>query len=324
LDANERQPVIILGFADASLDGYGAVVYARTVSSLAENDVRVQLVCAKSKVSPAKSLTVPRLELLASLLLSNLVQHILETYNERICISKVLVFSDSSVVFSWLKTPYIKDKFVLNRIMQIKENIPNALLYHIEGIRNPADCLSRGLTPAQLVNHPLWLLGPSWITLPENEWPLLLSTLDVSAINKNSDVFIAKEYPDENHPLLNLFERLSSWPKILRITVWVLRFLKIIPCKKVVTADDLQKAELVLIKLVQLKHFNMEIKNLKLNKDVSRNFQKLRPFLQDGLLRVGGRIEKASLSVTKKHPIILSAKSQFTEKLVDYYHHILF
>ena len=40
------------------------------------------------------------------------------------------------------------------------------------------------------------------------------------------------------------------------------------------------------------------------------------------MLRVGGRIENASLSVTKKHPIILSVKSQFTENPVDYYHHI--
>ncbi|KAG5868591.1 hypothetical protein JTB14_030285 [Gonioctena quinquepunctata] len=66
LGANGKQPIIILAFADASTTGYGAVVYFRTVSSFGKKDISVQLICAKSKVSP-QSYDFPRIELLASI-----------------------------------------------------------------------------------------------------------------------------------------------------------------------------------------------------------------------------------------------------------------
>ena len=45
------------------------------------------------------------------------------------------------------------------------------------------------------------------------------------------------------------------------------------------------------------------------------NIYKLDPVLQDGLLRVGGRLRKASMPAEIKHPIILS-KDQPISKLV--------
>nr|CAI5848850.1 unnamed protein product [Callosobruchus analis] len=38
----------------------------------------------------------------------------------------------------------------------IKENIPETEWRYVEGNSNPADCLSRGLTPRQLVTHPIY------------------------------------------------------------------------------------------------------------------------------------------------------------------------
>ncbi|XP_074033910.1 uncharacterized protein [Leptinotarsa decemlineata] len=319
IGAIERNPVMVLAFADASLNAYGAVVYLRSV--LSNNDVEVQLVCAKSKVSSAKRLTVPRLELLAALLLSNLVKYVLETYKERILITKTLAFSDSSTVLSWLKSSQSRDVFVANRIVRIQENIPEVSWYHIEGIQNPADCLSRGLLPEQLVRHPQWLHGPTWIKLPPNEWPCFreeaknFGKKDIIVLNNNTDL-------DFHHPLLDLLERYSSWHKILRIIVWVLRFLKIIPNKKIISSKDLHIAELVLIKLVQIKHFDFEIQMLKSNRSGSSRLIKLHPFLQDGLLRVGGRLANSNLNFCQKHPLILPAKDILTEKLIDFHHKI--
>lgn len=320
IGASERQPVIILAFSDASLDGYGAVVYLRTTSL--NGEINVQLVCSKSKVSSAKSLTIPRLELLAAFLLSNLVKHVLETYKDRIFILKALAFSDSSTVISWLKSPYLKDVFVGNRVEQIKENIPSVLWYHIEGIQNPADCLSRGLTPSQLIGHSMWLQGPLWMGLPEDQWPdFEQNNSDVSSTPEIPQILLLANSINE-HPFFELIDKISSWNKILRIMVYVLRFLKLTPQQELISASDNRKAEMVLIKLVQLKHFNSDIERLRINQECSPQLRKLRPFLQDGLLRVGGRIENSNLGFSQKHPLILPAKETLTERLIDFYHKI--
>lgn len=49
------------GFADASQQAYGACVYLRSSSSISE--FKVHLITSKSRVSPIKALSIPRLEL---------------------------------------------------------------------------------------------------------------------------------------------------------------------------------------------------------------------------------------------------------------------
>jgi hypothetical protein len=58
------------GFSDACLTSYGACIYIRSVK---EEQVVVRLLCAKSKVSPLKGMTIPRLESQAALMLAKLV-----------------------------------------------------------------------------------------------------------------------------------------------------------------------------------------------------------------------------------------------------------
>ena len=47
-------------FSDASLDGYGAVLYQVSQDS---EEIEVSFVIAKARVTPLRSLSVPRLEL---------------------------------------------------------------------------------------------------------------------------------------------------------------------------------------------------------------------------------------------------------------------
>ncbi|KAJ8947301.1 hypothetical protein NQ317_003027, partial [Molorchus minor] len=54
------------GFSDASLSAYGCCIYVRTVDGFGNS--HVNLLCAKSKVSPLKCITIPRLELCGALL----------------------------------------------------------------------------------------------------------------------------------------------------------------------------------------------------------------------------------------------------------------
>lgn len=62
-------------FCDASEAGYGTVVYLRQFT---ETGIHVRLVCGKSKVSPLKVISIPRLELCAAVLGSNLIEYLLE------------------------------------------------------------------------------------------------------------------------------------------------------------------------------------------------------------------------------------------------------
>ncbi|XP_041450702.1 uncharacterized protein LOC121404705 [Drosophila obscura] len=58
-------------FCDASLQAYGACIYARSFKDTADE---VHLLCSKARVAPLKTLTVPKLELCAAFLLANLLR----------------------------------------------------------------------------------------------------------------------------------------------------------------------------------------------------------------------------------------------------------
>nr|CAI5862967.1 unnamed protein product [Callosobruchus analis] len=293
-------PVILIGFADASQVGYGGVVYLR--SQTAGGKATVALVCAKSRISPSKLVSIPRLELCAALLLSKLMKYVLEVYTERIVISDIFAFSDSSTVLQWLNCLDLKDIFVAYRVYKIKENLPMVQWRHIEGTENPADCLSRGVTPSQLVNHVLWKSGPVWLKSSSDQWPGKI-TFSQTSIEPNIECTFTS-LQGERHPLLELFVRRSSWSNIINITVRVLRFLKILPAGNRILVSDIVEAEFSIIRLVQLEHFGVDIQRIESGKECSPKLMKLRPFLKNGLLRVGGRLGDSNLEFRSKHPHI--------------------
>ncbi|KAG5884051.1 hypothetical protein JTB14_037456 [Gonioctena quinquepunctata] len=84
----------------------------------------------------------------------------------------------------------------------------------------------------------------------------------------------------------------------------------------------MNRAELVLVRIVQGKYFKSDIKLLILGREISKRLRKLNLFLQNVILMVGRRLENAPLTFVARHPIILPGKDPFTEKLIDYYHKI--
>merc|ERR1712035_283207 len=74
------------------------------------------------------------------------------------------------------------------------------------------------------------------------------------------------------------------------------------------TVEDIDKAELAIIQFCQRRKFVEEISCLEKGQNVkkSSHLYKLCPRLEDGVLRVGGRLSKAALPLESKHPIILS------------------
>ena len=107
---------------------------------------------------------------------------------------------------------------------------------------------------------------------------------------------------------------------------------------KPVTVQELQNAEHVILHLVQYKSFSKELKILRRTDatDVDNHDElthckvsikkdsclyKLDPFIaEDGLIRVGGRIRRASIPKELAHPIILPKHGHITHLLIDHYH----
>lgn len=313
--------VNLIGFADASERAYGGVVYLQVRIG---SSYSVQLVCAKSKVSPVKTISVARLELCAALLLSQLLHKVRDTVSPHHSINKIYAFTDSKVVLAWIaSSPHRWQTFVANRVTKIIELIPADCFNHVAGIENPADCLSRGVTPVNLLHHPLWHRGPSWISHDPSEWP-------ISSFDHNAEDEDVPERKSVSHPVVvevaespiyALALRMSSWSKLLRAIVYVCRFISQLPNGTSVSSSDLEVAEYTLLRALQAVHFNKDIQNLKNNTPCSPALLKLKPFLDErGIVRVGGRLSNSDESYNYKHPCILPRHDHVVDLLVDFYH----
>ncbi|XP_026676853.1 uncharacterized protein LOC113466008 [Diaphorina citri] len=149
----------------------GACVYVHVVHP--DNSTHVHLACAKSKVAPMKYVTIPRLELCAALLLSKLLLVVTEIFAARYDIQNVFCFTDSTVALSWIiSEPFKWNTFVANRVSKIQEVVHQNNWYHVQGVENPADVLSRGTSPSELVGNSLYWNGPPWVKQPTDQWEL--------------------------------------------------------------------------------------------------------------------------------------------------------
>lgn len=299
-------------FCDASLQAYASCVYLRSINS--EGKYETHLLCSKTKVSPLKPTTVPRLELCAALLGAQLMQQVLGALAISI---PVYYWSDSQIVLCWIKKePNQLQPFVGNRVSKIQtlSNIND--WYYIKTNENPSDLATRGVLPENLVNLRLWWHGPKFLSCP----------IDQSLIkNDETHDFIIPELKKSSILLttrqvdnLNLFNRFSCINKLRRVVSYCIRFisnLRKIPQERIygqLNVTEINNANIILLKLAQLDSFSKEISLLKTDGKILEKHNKLSclsPFIDNtGILRVGGRLKFSELQINQKHPIILSSK----------------
>lgn len=140
-------------FADASNVAYAAVIYTRVVMD--DGTINVKLISGKTKV-----ISTPKLELQCCLLLSSLLNKILDAFKFESV--GVHLYTDSTVALAWIKShPNHWNVFVANRVTEIQQATDKNSWHYIDTKNNPAD----------LQNHPLWWQGPYCLIKDEKHWP---------------------------------------------------------------------------------------------------------------------------------------------------------
>nr|XP_029724589.1 uncharacterized protein LOC115264714 [Aedes albopictus] len=117
-------------------------------------------------------------------------------------------------------------------------------------------------------------------------------------------------------------------PRWINWNAYLVRFVTYIMSKKknvvkgLLTAEETQRATLVVVRLVQHETFQPEIRALKNGADTRNRLNGLKAFVdpEDGILRVGGRIKRAFIPYDSRHQMLLPAKHPITESLVRYLH----
>ncbi|XP_077292805.1 uncharacterized protein LOC143915858 [Arctopsyche grandis] len=307
--------ITLLGFCDASQKAYGACIYALSTDRLGHRVCR--LFCAKSRVAPLKTLTIPRLELCGAHLLHTLVERVRVAIT--VPIDEVILWTDSTIVLAWLKGESSRwTTFVSHRVAKIQSMSGKHSWNHISSQDNPADSLSRGFMPSELQTMSLWWNGPKWILQDRNTWPKSQVPIEEPQIEaKGTRVALVASTSD-----WELLSRYSSWHTLTRITAYCLRFIAALRRRGSISGPlsrtELIAAETKIIKHVQSRFYKREIALLESALPIPNNRLKaLRPFLDpEGALRVGGRLSHTHWQFERKHPLIVPAKAHITELLV--------
>ncbi|XP_030843475.1 uncharacterized protein LOC115924777 [Strongylocentrotus purpuratus] len=300
-------------FSDASTEGYGQCSYLRLIDD--KGSVCTTLVMGKSRVTPSKPVTIPRLELTAAVI-SVKVSTFLMKELEYSDVTQ-FYYTDSRVVLGYIANDSKRFHiFVANRVQKIRDHT------------TPEDWRH------SLIKSKLWWSGPGFLQERETPPP---DTEYVEPSSNDPEVKKASAFNVQteasNYPsMLERFQSYSNWFRLKRAVALCQRYMKKLRdrCFKTattapdantpLTVDELQHAERLILRLTQEEAFPKEIRALSkpdglpngeqqgpgnpLNK--SSPLYMLDPVIDETkLLRVGGRIKQAKAPKEIKHPILL-------------------
>lgn len=311
------------GFCDASEKAYAACIYLRSVDIAGK--IYCQLICSKSRLAPIHPVTLPRLELCGALLLSRLLT-VVKSALSHLKITRHFFWSDSTITLCWIKTsPCNLKTFVANRVGEILEVTKPEEWKHVPSQDNPADLPSRGRMPKEFITDTIWHQGPQWLMQDKGTWPELeVKSVDLPELRKNNN---SKAFTTTINDS-NFLTRFSSFSKLIRVIAYCFRFCHNATGKNSkklsgqLSITEYENAHDSIIKIAQLSEFSQEIKQLTENRPINNKSKllNLNPFVEKGVLKVGGRLVNSNLKLNQKHPIVLP-RNHFITALIVREHH---
>ena len=163
-------------FMDASTVGLGAVSYLRSHYK-EDNSVEIAFIIGKSRiVSRSNTTSVPKLELRAAILGSKLHRKVKNAIG--LDIEKSYLWTDSTSVRNWILNRSSRfSKYVARNVAAIEMRTNGDDFLHVPTAQNPADMASRGASPDKASPDTIWINGPVFLQLGEDEWPRLGKSL---------------------------------------------------------------------------------------------------------------------------------------------------
>ena len=357
-------------FSDASFSGYSAVAYLRLRDD--KNHIHCVFLMGKSRLAPAKVVTIPRLELVAATLSARLGRLLRDEVENKP--DTIIYHTDSTTVLCYIMNDHTRfHVFVTNRLQVIRDLSEQKQWRFVQSKDNPADCASRGMDGNTLLEQRKWIQGPDFLWEEEEKWPgqplaLGETVNDDPEVKKVLNVSVVSI--DESIAAVNkLFEFYSDWCRLKRAVAIILRVRKLLMERKLrgkrvrtsrearadqtrsakakmkpllisppITIEELEKAEDAIIKCSQAQVYEKEIsvisdimsldesylrkkqKQKKMRIKRTSSIYKLSPFLSQGILCVGGRLSRADLPESTKHPYILPRRSHITMLIIHDVH----
>ncbi|XGW04223.1 hypothetical protein V3C99_015406 [Haemonchus contortus] len=316
-------------FGDASKRLYASCVYLLCRS---RSSTTVRLLMAKSLLGPRNPITMPRMELLDTLISLRLVRFVHTQL--RLNISAVHVFSDSQIVLHWIHSTRSLRTFVRNRIMEIRDivdkfrdaHIP-LRFYYVQSQHNPADCASRGI-PTSHARHHIWWSGPSFLRSPSSRWPgsqdFTTPPVNDNEVQDEYQTLVLSTIPQYTSPFR--FRSVSRYTRLVRSTVYALKFIAYLATKIKATLSsfevtpfnltkDIFASEFAVAEALLIKEHYRECENILSRMSLSR-FNAHRS--ADGLIRCPHRMEHAYSSASSA--ILLIPSHPLTTLIIRHTH----
>ncbi|XP_068691511.1 uncharacterized protein [Montipora foliosa] len=273
-------------FSDASEVGYGAASYLR----LKDNAGRIHcsLVFAKSRVAPLKTITIPRMEVTAAYVSAKLHKFLEEQLD--LPIHRSIFWTDSTIVLQYLKNEAKRFQiFVANRLAIIHDVSSSGQWHHVDSQLNPADLASRGFLSIDSEKLRFWLEGPDFLKEEDRHLRVRIIKLPTEKYTKGG--LTVKEITRATKEVVKVIQR-EAFPKELVIL-------------QRITQEPTRRSS-------ERKRLRERLNCI----GYASPLRKLSPFLHDGVICAGGRLNNASIPFSAKHPMILPSKHPVTDLII--------
>ena len=321
-------------FVDASLEAYCCVAYLRFEH---EGQIEVAFVTSKCRVASPKTITVPRLELVAALTGAR-VGSALKTAFQYINITNVHYWSDSQTVLGWLRSESRNYKiYVAHRVQEILELTKGSQWRHVPTHLNSADIGTK-----YRESDEMWYKGPPFLWEGKENWPSDQEVSSPFEELKTENLPSKKEKKDVEKfvglvtkPKVIEANNYSTWRTLRFHVATYMRFIDWLAEKRpkvqkkegFISFEYLKKADIWLIQKAQWEGFPSEMQRLFAKKSIETGpLAHLNCFLdENGLVRADSRLRYHNeYELNMRHPIVLPRKHKITELIVDHYHTSLY